>query len=266
MLDELLATIAQSEAEQDRQFITSLARGLAVLYALRFYSHGISHQQITEMTQLPKATVSRILNTLIKLRFLRKHPVTGLYVSDIHLRELGAFALHSDHLVRDAKPLLMAFAEKYEVSVSLAVEESGEMLYLESIRSPARLAVQLTVGSTVPLIDTAIGRVYYCALTEAQRILLEASHLRPLLAQDYGPKKALLERQMEVYQQYGFCYSVGEFSHDITAIAIPVRNDAAKNGLYALNASVPSSRLDLRQLIEQVAEPLKALGAALEQL
>ncbi|CAM5215063.1 hypothetical protein OURE66S_00528 [Oligella ureolytica] len=53
--------------------------------------------------------------------------------------------------MRDARPLMMAFAEKYEVSVSLAVEDGGEMLYLESIRSPARLAVQLTVGSTVPL-------------------------------------------------------------------------------------------------------------------
>lgn len=266
MLDDLLTIIAQSEEENDRQFITSLARGLAVLYALRFYTHGISHHQITEMTQLPKATVSRILNTLIKMRFLRKHPTTGLYVSDIRLRELGEMASDRDHLVRDAKPLLMAFAQKYEVSVSLAVEEGGEMRYLESIRSPARLAVQLTVGSTVPLIDTAIGRVYYSALNEGQRMLLEERRLRPLLDEAFSPKKALLERQMEFYKAHGFCYSVGEFSHDITAIAIPVRSDAAKNGLYALNASAPSSRVDLGQLIDKVAKPLKALGAALEQL
>ena len=75
MLNDLLKMIELSEQEKDRQFITSLARGLTVLYALRFYPRGMTHQQITEMTQLPKATVSRILNTLIKMRFLRKHPV-----------------------------------------------------------------------------------------------------------------------------------------------------------------------------------------------
>lgn len=266
MLNDLLSIIELSEQEKDRQFITSLARGLAVLYALRFYSHGMSHQQITEMTQLPKATVSRILNTLTKLRFLRKHPTTGLYVSDIRLREMGDFVIDTDHLVRDAKPLLMAFAEKYEVSVSLAVEEDGEMLYLESIRSPARLAVQLTVGSTVPLIDTAIGRAYYSALNQEQRALLEERSLRDFLVEDYAVKKGILEKQATFYELYGYCYSVGEFSHDIAAIAVAVRSDEAKNGFYALNASVPSSRVNLEELIVKVAEPLKTLASSLEQL
>ncbi|MDO5667961.1 MAG: IclR family transcriptional regulator [Alcaligenaceae bacterium] len=256
----------RSEQEKDRQFITSLARGLTVLYALRFYPRGMTHQQISEMTQLPKATVSRVLHTLIKLRFLRKHPSSGLYVTDIRFREMADIAPETDHLIRDGKPLMMAFAEKYEVSVSLAVEDSGEMLYLESIRSPARLAVQLTVGSTVPLVDTAIGRAYYSALNSQQRRRLEEFSLSGPLAEHFKAHKSTLDEQADFYQQHGFCYSEGEFSHDITAIAIAVRSDAAKNGYYALNASVPSSRISLEELIAGVAEPLKVLARELEQL
>src|SRR5699024_3443828 len=122
VLNNLLSSIEQSEKESDRQFITSLARGLSVLYSQRFYPNVMSHQQIVDITQLPKATVSRVLHTLIKLRFLRKHPSTGLYVTDIRFREMAQIALDSNQLVRDARPLMMAFAEKYEVSVSLAVE------------------------------------------------------------------------------------------------------------------------------------------------
>lgn len=266
MLNDLLRIIELSEEEKDRQFITSLARGLTVLYALRFYPRGMTHQQITEMSQLPKATVSRILNTLIKMRFLRRHPGTGLYVTDIRFREMADIAHDTDHLVRDGKPLMMAFAEKYEVSVSLAVEDAGEMLYLESIRSPARLAVQLTVGSTVPLVDTAIGRAYYSVLNAHQRRDLEETILSESLVENYESKKRILEEQAKFYEQHGFCYSVGEFSHDITAIAIAVRGDGAKNGFYALNASVPSSRITLDELISEVAEPLKVLARDLEQL
>lgn len=266
MLNDLLSVIEQSVEEKDRQFITSLARGLSVLYSLRFYPNGISHQQLVDATQLPKATVSRLLHTLIKLRFIRKHPSSGLYVADIRFREMAQVSLDSDHLVRDARPLMMAFAEKYEVSVSLAVEDGGEMLYLESIRSPARIAVQLTVGSTVPLIDTAIGRVYYSALDEQQRRLLEEQGLSHHLLEDYQSKKNTLTEQMAFFNEHGYCYSVGEFSHDITAVAVVVRSDSVRNGVYALNASVPSSRVSLNELVAKVAEPLKALAKELEHL
>ncbi|QPT41182.1 Solvent efflux pump srpABC operon corepressor [Oligella ureolytica] len=266
MLNNLLSSIEQSEKESDRQFITSLARGLSVLYSQRFYPNGMSHQQIVDITQLPKATVSRVLHTLIKLRFLRKHPSTGLYVTDIRFREMAQIALDSNQLVRDARPLMMAFAEKYEVSVSLAVEDGGEMLYLESIRSPARLAVQLTVGSTVPLIDTAIGRAYYSALDDTQRKLLEDHGLKAHLAENQEVRKRILREQMDFFTEHGYCYSVGEFSHDITAVAVVVRSDGVTNGVYALNASVPSSRVSLEELIAKVVEPLKALAKDLEQL
>lgn len=266
MLSDLLGIIAQSETDNDRQFITSLARGLTVLYALRFYQGGMSHQQIVEMTELPKATVSRVLNTLIKMRFLRKHPSSGLYVPDIRFREMAEIVQDTDYLVREARPLMMAFAERYEVSVSLAEEDAGEMLYLQSIRSPARLAVQLTVGSTVPLVDTAIGRAYYSVLDSHQRELLEKHYLSPELGYGFASKKTMLEEQAAFYQQRGFCYSAGEFSHDITAVAVAVRSTGAKNGFYSLNASVPSSRVSLDELVQQVTEPLKALAQELEQL
>ena len=266
VLNNLLSSIEQSEKESDRQFITSLARGLSVLYSQRFYPNGMSHQQIVDITQLPKATVSRVLHTLIKLRFLRKHPSTGLYVTDIRFREMAQIALDSNQLVRDARPLMMAFAEKYEVSVSLAVEDGGEMLYLESIRSPARLAVLLTVVSTVPLIDTAIGRAYYSALDDTQRKLLEDHGLKAHLAENQEVRKRILREQMDFFTEHGYCYSVGEFSHDITAVAVVVRSDGVTNGVYALNASVPSSRVSLEELIAKVVEPLKALAKDLEQL
>lgn len=262
MLNDLLHIIEDSELQQDRQFITALARGLTVLYCLRFYPQGLSHQQIVEMTQLPKATVSRVLHTLLKLRFLRKHSGSGLYVPDVRFREMALTALDVDHLVRDARPLMMAFAERYEVSVSLASEDNGEMVYLESIRSPARLAVQLTVGSTVPLADTAIGRVYYSALDERQRAALEARYF----VNQGADKQYALRAQREFFEQQGYCYSEGEFSHDITAVAVPVRSASAPTGVYALNASVPSSRLSLDDLVAKVVQPLQQLASELEQL
>ena len=64
-------------------------------------------------------------------------------------------------MVAAAEPLLREFARSNEVSVNLATEVEGEMRYHACCRSPARLSVNLQVGSAVPVARTAIGRAFY---------------------------------------------------------------------------------------------------------
>ena len=220
MLNTILSTIETAEAENDRQFVVALARGLSILYTIRFYPHGVSYQQICEMTQLPKPTVSRLLRTLVVLRFLRQNPHTALYQADLRLLELstGTGAVDPSEQVR---PLLANLAANYHVSVSLAVAQYGEMLYVQSIRSPARLAVQLQVGSTVPMPDTAIGRAYYAALSQDQRKSIQLD-LKRLFPTQFDEKLAILEQQEALYKEQGYTSSDKEFSPDITAIAVTV--------------------------------------------
>ena len=262
MLNTILSTIETAEAENDRQFVVALARGLSILYTIRFYPHGVSYQQICEMTQLPKPTVSRLLSTLVVLRFLRQNPHTALYQADLRLLELstGTGAVDPSEQVR---PLLANFAANYHVSVSLAVAQYGEMLYVQSIRSPARLAVQLQVGSTVPMPDTAIGRAYYAALSQDQRKSIQLD-LKRLFPTQFDEKLAILEQQEALYKEQGYTSSDKEFSPDITAIAVTVKHPLAPHGIYSLNASVPVSRVSAEALIRDVAEPLKQLAVEIQ--
>ena len=262
MLNTILSTIETAEAENDRQFVVALARGLSILYTIRFYPHGVSYQQICEMTQLPKPTVSRLLRTLVVLRFLRQNPHTALYQADLRLLELstGTGAVDPSEQVR---PLLANFAANYHVSVSLAVAQYGEMLYVQSIRSPARLAVQLQVGSTVPMPDTAIGRAYYAALSQNQRKSIQLD-LKRLFPTQFDKKLAILEQQEALYKEQGYTSSDKEFSPDITAIAVTVKHPLAPHGIYSLNASVPVSRVSAEALIRDVAEPLKQLAVEIQ--
>lgn len=258
MKNEILDTIKNINSTSDRQFVTALARGLNILYATRFYPLGISYQQICEMTKLPKPTVSRLLHTLVTLRFLRQNQHSGLYQADIRLLELTASHKNVDQ-TDQIKPLLATFATRYQVSVSLAQAEYGEMLYIQSIRSPARLAVQLQVGSTIPMAETATGRAYYAALTPEQRKLVQADLIR-LFPNNYKSKIKKLEEQEKLLLAHGYTFSDKEFSSDITAIAVPIRHILAPNGLYALNASAPSSRMNLDTLVQTIANPLKELA------
>ncbi|NIQ10280.1 MAG: helix-turn-helix domain-containing protein, partial [Gammaproteobacteria bacterium] len=55
---------------KDPQVITALARGLSVLRCFRQGDRFLGNQEIAERTGLPKATVSRLTNTLTVLGYL----------------------------------------------------------------------------------------------------------------------------------------------------------------------------------------------------
>ncbi len=266
MLPEILQEIDRAEAENDRQFVTALARGLSILSVFEDNRERLSHQNICDKTGLPKATVSRLIYTLLKTEFLNQD--NQGYRLGIAAIQLSTLAWAQYDISRLAKPLMSEFAQEHQVSVSLAIEEAGEMLYLQSIRSPARLAVQLMVGSKVPIAQTAIGRAYFANQTETEQNILQ-QHLQqkhrqqPHMAQQDWQT---LQQHNLYHQQYGFTVSAGEFSNDIIAVAVGVYDRIQNRHTYALNASVPASRWQADDFIRFIAPKLQQLSEQISQL
>jgi hypothetical protein len=63
-----------AEEKSDRQFVTSLARGLEVLRAFNPENGSLGNQELAQRTGLPKATVSRLTHTLTTLGYLDYDP------------------------------------------------------------------------------------------------------------------------------------------------------------------------------------------------
>src|SRR3954454_6251454 len=67
------------EHEGDRQFATTLARGLEVLRCFTPLEPLLGNKEISVRTGLPKPTVSRLTYTLTKLGYLRHNMRLGKY-------------------------------------------------------------------------------------------------------------------------------------------------------------------------------------------
>lgn len=258
MLQTILQEIDIAERDNDRQFVTALARGLSVLSAFQNSNTTLTHQTVCERTGLPKATVSRLIYTLLKTEFLVPDRDGGYRLGMGSIR-LSASAWAQYDLIRIAQPLMSAFAAENQVSVSLAKEELGEMLYLASFRSPARLAVQLMVGSKVAVASTAIGRAFFAVSDDIQRDIM-AKNLRDLEPHAFEQHWGTLQQQAAFFRQHGYALSNGEFSPDILAIAVGVYNRAEGRYTHALNASVPASRWKVDDFVHDIAPRLQRLA------
>ncbi|WP_201618749.1 IclR family transcriptional regulator [Psychrobacter maritimus] len=258
LLDRMTTILEQSKDDNDRQFVTALGRGLTLLAAFEQHEQ-LSHQQLCQMTSLPKATITRLIHTLMTLGFLRmtEHGQYQLGSSAVRL-SVTAWSRHD--MVAAAEPLLRQFASSNEVSVNLATEVEGEMRYHACCRSPARLSVNLQVGSAVPVARTAIGRAFYAASSPARQSVILSNLQQHLSTEDYKHAQLALSAAEEHYRLHGNTVSDGEFSTDILAVAVGVLDVATGQYAYSLNASVPSANWEADEYAATIVPKLQALA------
>ena len=63
---------ASSEDETSGQFVTALARGLELMRCFTPRDNVLGNQELARMTGLPKPTVTRLTNTLMRLGCLKR--------------------------------------------------------------------------------------------------------------------------------------------------------------------------------------------------
>ena len=258
LLGRINTVLEQSKEDNDRQFVTALGRGLTLLAAFEQHQQ-LSHQQLCQMTNLPKATITRLIHTLMTLGFLRvtEH---GQYQLGSSAVRLSATAWSRHDMVAAAEPLLRQFASSNEVSVNLATEVEGEMRYHACCRSPARLSVNLQVGSAVPVTRTAIGRAFYAASSPARQASIRNNLQEHLSTEDYNHAQSALSDAAEHYRLHGYTVSDGDFSTDILAVAVGVFDVATGQYAYSLNASVPRANWEAEEYKTMIVPKLQMLA------
>ena len=233
---------------KDRNFVTALARGLDVL---RCFQHGeveLTNTDFAERTGLPKATVSRLTYTLVKLGYLVVDPRKGTYRLGAGVLQLGFGVLSGMDIDKRAEAELRSLADGPNSYITCAIGErhGTEIVYLAVQRSREEVALTMRIGSRLPLFFSSIGRAVLAGLDAAHRdeILAIARADDP---DGHANRAQSMARALAEYESHGFCTSYGEWRSDVNAIAVPVFSlDGAR--VYGLNAGGPSFHVKKKQL------------------
>src|SRR5436190_20712225 len=112
--------------------------------------------QIVRRTGLPRSSAHRMLERLVKLRWLRRSGRD--YELGMRLVELGSLAVHQDRLHRAAIPLLHDLHRATGLVVHLAVLDGSDVVYLEKIGDRMIAAIPTRVGGRQPAHCAAVGK------------------------------------------------------------------------------------------------------------
>jgi IclR family pca regulon transcriptional regulator len=249
----------------DPNFMTSLARGLAVMRGFSRERRQLTIAQLATITGIPRAAVRRCLFTLARLGYVTSHD-TRTYSLQPKVLGLGHAYLSSTPLVVLAQPFLDRVSDTVQESCSLAVLDGLDILYLARSISSRIISVTLNVGSRLPAYCTSIGQVLLAHQPEAaldtylrqvefhaytERTVTSARQLRALLADVRATGFAIADQQMEL---------------GVRSIAVPVRDNtgAVVAGINVITKAGRGNGREMRaQYLPHLQSAARDLGAQL---
>ncbi|HCW94661.1 IclR family transcriptional regulator [Stutzerimonas balearica] len=230
----------------DPDFMTSLARGLAVIHAFQERKRQLTIAQISHRTEIPRAAVRRCLLTLMKLGYVATDGRTWSLLPKV--LTLGHAYLSSTPLAVTAQPILDRLSDQLHEACSMATLEGDEVLYLARSATPQRLiSVDLSVGSRLPAYCTSMGRVLLAGLSDAAlEDYLARADLQIKTSRTLHTPEALRENIAEIRRQ-GWVIVDQELETGLRSLAVPL-HDSAGQVLAALNVGTHVSRVSRKEL------------------
>lgn len=254
---EPLTISEEIDALTDPNFMTSLARGLAVLRAFSDQRRSLTIAQISHKTGIPRASVRRCLYTLKQLGYADSE--SNNFSLKPKVLSLGYSYLSSTPLTMSAQPCLNRISRTLNESCSLAVMDDNDVLYIARSATSRLMSAALNTGSRLPAYCTALGRVMLAHMPEdALQRYLDKVKLRAFTDRTMVSAKRLKEILAGV-RQSGYALIDEELEVGLRSIAVPVRG-ASGTVLAALNAGVQSNGIGMRQM-EREFLPVLQKGA-----
>jgi len=130
---------------------------LQILETLNDSPTGMSLKDVAEKTALNKTTAYRVLSHLVQERYVFRDP-GGAYAIGVRLARLGSGASYQATLRKISRPMLEELAHITGETISLAVLEGREVLYLDVIESAHTFRQVSHIGMRHPLYCTALGK------------------------------------------------------------------------------------------------------------
>lgn len=239
--------LAGLKEEHGADFLQSLARGLAVMAAMRTPG-GDTLADLAARVGQPRATTRRTLISLHTLGYATTGPELHSHRNRHRLLpsvfDLGYTALSRLTLDELIQPHLVTLAREAQDSASAAVLDGDEVRYIARTPITRVMSVDIAVGTRLPAHATSLGRVLLAdlrAAPEARAVDVAA-----------GVDVAVLDQ----VRQDGYAIVDEELEEGLRSVAMPVRGRAGR-AVAAINVARHASRGSVEDLRTTVLPALR---------
>ena len=248
--------------EQSRDYVQSLARGLAVLRSVAGDRASATLAEIAARSGLSRAVARRLVLTLQHLGYVqaagREFRLTP------RVLDLGYGFLGARDLTDLAQPWMERLAHQVNESCSMAVLDGRDIVYVARVSVRKVMTVSLAVGARLPAYCTSMGRVLLAGLPP-ERFVAWLEGLEP---HRYTSRTvvdpARLRRIVENVRREGFVWVEQELETGLCSLAVPL-HDRARQVVSALNLGMPFHADARRRANQELLPALRQTAQEIER-
>ncbi|MBP1626393.1 MAG: Transcriptional regulator, IclR family [Holophagaceae bacterium] len=237
--------------ESEGSGIRVIARAADILLALSNHPDGLSLREIAQFVKLPRSTVQRIINSLEESNFvIAASPTSGFRLGPT--LTLLAEAVRPFDIARMARPLILQLATETGETVDMSILSHGKAVVVDQISGVHPLKAVSTIGTSLPLHGTSIGKSLLAALPEKELEGLRSHiQLKPLTKNTITNWDKLMA-ELKTIRETGLAYDNEEYMTGISSVATVMRGPGGE--LAAISLPVPTERFRAKE-----AELIEAL-------
>ncbi len=244
---------------REPRYSQSLERGLAILSSFTPERPVRGIADVADELGMRRSTTHRYMSTLVALGYLEQGAARK-YRLGLRVTDLGMSALNSTALREHARPYLEELCRQSSYTVSLAVLDGPEIVYIDRVRSARRMQgkdLDLTPGSRLPAYCTAMGKLLLATLPEEEQRSLLAEIKPTRMGPNTITSKTQLRAELENIREEGFAVNDQELAPELYAIAAAVRSESHEV-VAAVSLTAHSSLISLEELVEHLGPHLVA--------
>jgi DNA-binding IclR family transcriptional regulator len=217
----------KSASRRERPGIQSVEIGSRILAAMTQASQPLQLKDIANRCDMPAAKIHRYLVSLTRTGLVVQDETDGRYSIGPAAIALGLAGLHSLDVVRIASSALAELRDDTGETAVLATWSDAGPVIIRIEDSSRPVFMNVRVGSTVPVLRSAVGRIFAAYLPKAEAGPLMAKEQRRSRSTEPG-KATPVDAILAATRRHGIASVEGDLVPGVTALAAPIFDHRAR--------------------------------------
>lgn len=254
MSADTASTQPRSETEQPKASAAApgtVGKALDVLDQLAAFDRPVRFSELQAASPFPKATLYRLVQTLLREGMLSHDPETGSYALGMRLVRLAHAAWQHSSLAPIARPHLDALSAQLGETVHLAQLDHAQVLYVDKRNATQPVEMYSQAGKVGPAYCTGVGKTMlaYQPDTVLDVVLPQQSWHR--FTDTTITSAEAMKAELKTIRAVGYGFDREEHEPGIICVAVPILTGSGRC-LGALSVTSTTTRTTLDALEERV--------------
>lgn len=201
----------------------SVARALDIIDLIASKNEALTIAEISRILDMPKSTAFDIVYTLVDKGYLEiTDQKNKAFQLGLRLFQAGSRYLENTNFYGIAHSMLEAIVKEVNETAFLAVENDGQLVYMDKVESTSSVRTSCEIGSNNPMYHTGLGKAILAAFPEKRvQEIIEISGLAPKTEYTVKTYDALL-RDLAEARERGYAIDDREGELEVFCVAAPI--------------------------------------------